>query len=89
MAVKLTLPEPMRPVPLEMVTQDAPLVAVQLHPLPVLTATLLGPPLTGRATLAGEIVKVQGGAACVMVNTRVPTVIDPVRAPPPVLAATE
>jgi hypothetical protein len=88
-AVKLTVPEPARPVPLEMVTHVAPLVAVQLHPTPVVTLTLLLPPLALIARLAVEIVKLQGGAACVIVNTLVPIVIVPVRASVPVFAATE
>ena len=88
-AVKLTVPEPVRPVPFEMVTHAAPLVAVQLHPTPAVTLTLLLPPLALIARPAGEIIKVQGGAACVIVKEPVPIDIVPVRASVPVFAVTE
>ena len=88
-AVKLTEPEPLRPVPLEMVTHAAPLVALQLHPTPVVTLTPLLPPPAAIARLAGEIVKVHGAAACEIVNTLVPIVTEPVRANVPVFAVTE
>lgn len=88
-AVKLILPEPDRPVPLEIVTHAAPLVALQLHPTPVVILTLLLPPPAAIARPIGEIVKVHGGAACVTVNTLVPMVIEPVRASVPVFAVME
>ena len=88
-AVKLTLPAPMRPVPLEMVTHDAPLVAVQAHPAPVVTETMLLPPLTDSAMLVGEIVYEQGAAACVMVKMLLPMVSVPVRETDPGFAANE
>jgi hypothetical protein len=88
-AVKLTVPEPERPVPLEMVTHAAPLVALQLHPTPVVTLTLLLPPPAAIARLVGEIVKVHAAAACMTVNMLVPIVTVPLRASVPVFAATE
>lgn len=88
-AVKLIEPEPDRPVPFEMVTHDAPLVALQVQPTPVVMATLLVPPLAFIARPIGEIVKEQGAGACVTVNMLVPTVIVPVRLSVPVFAVTE
>jgi hypothetical protein len=88
-AVKLILPEPDRPVPLEIVTHAAPLVALQLQPTPVVMLTLLVPPPAASARPIGEIVKVHGAAACVTVNTLVPIVTVPVRASVPVFAVTE
>jgi hypothetical protein len=88
-AVKLIVPEPVRPVPLEMVTHVAPLVALQVHVAPVVMLTLLVPPFAVIASPAGEIVNVHGGAACVIVKTLVPIVIVPVREVVPVLAVTE
>jgi hypothetical protein len=88
-AVKLMLPEPRRPVPLEMVTHEAPLVAFHAHPVPVATETRLLPPPADIARLVGEIVYEHGAAACVIVNKPVPTAIVPVRPSVPVLAATE
>jgi len=88
-AVKLIEPEPDRPVPLEIVTHGAPLVALQVQPTPVVMATLLVPPLAFMARPIGEIVKEHGAAACVTVNTLVPTVIVPVRESVPVFAVME
>jgi hypothetical protein len=88
-AVKLTEPEPDRPVPLEMVTHAPPLVALQLQPRPVVTLTLLLPPPAAMASPAGEIVKLHGAAACVMVTVALPIVTVPVRASVPVFAVTE
>jgi hypothetical protein len=88
-AVKLILPEPDRPVPLEIVTHAAPLVALHVHPTPVVILTLLLPPPAAIASPIGEIVKVHGAAACVIVNTLVPMVIVPVRASVPVFAVIE
>ena len=88
-AVKPTVPEPLRPVPLEMVTHDAPLVAVQLHPSPVVTLTLLVPPMADITRVGGQIVKLQGTPACVIENELVPTLMLPVRASVPVFAASE
>ena len=59
-AVNPTLPEPLPLAPLVIVTQDAPLVAVQLHPLLVVTVTVLLPPVAVKERLVGEIVYAQG-----------------------------
>jgi hypothetical protein len=88
-AVKLTVPDPDRPVPLDIVTHGAPLVALQLHPTPVVTLTLPLPPPAAIARPVGEIVKVHGAAACVIANTLVPIVTVPVRASVLVFAVTE
>lgn len=88
-AVKVMLPEPDLPVPLEIVTQAAPLVALQVHPTPVVTLTLLLPPPAAIASPIGEIVKVHGAAACEIVNTLVPIDTVPVRVSVPVFAVME
>jgi hypothetical protein len=88
-AVKLMLPEPDRPVPLEIVTHAAPLVALHVQPTPVVILTLLLPPPAAIASPIDEIVKVHGAAACVIVNMLVPMVIVPVRASVPVFAVIE
>jgi len=88
-AVKLTLPAPVRPVPLEMVTHEAPLVALHEHPEPVETLTRLVPPEADIARLVGEIVYEHGAAACVIEKILVPMVTVPVREKDPVFAATE
>jgi hypothetical protein len=54
-AVKPTVPEPVPAAPLEIVTHDAPLVAVQLHPEVVVTLTVPLPPAADSDRLAGEI----------------------------------
>ena len=54
-ALKPAEPEPV-PLPPEIVTHDAPLVAVQPHPLDVVTATVPPPPAADIAMFAGEIV---------------------------------
>jgi hypothetical protein len=88
-AVKLMLPEPDRPVPLEIVTHAAPLVALQEHPTPVVILTLLVPPPAAIARPIGEIVKAHAAPACVIINELVPIVIVPVRESVPVFAVTE
>ncbi len=65
-AVNPTLPLPLPVAPLEIVTHDAPLVAVQAHPAAAVTVTVPGPPAAGSAWLAGEIVYEH--ARCVTVN---------------------
>ena len=64
------------------------LVAVHAQPVDAVTATV--PVLAVDATLAdaGEIVGVQGAAACVTVNVLPPTVSVPVRCVAVVFAAT-
>ena len=75
--------------PALIVSQASLLVAVQLQPVPAVTATL---PVVAadvvRFDEVGEIVNVQGAPACVTVNVCPPTVIVPVRDVVPVLAAT-
>ena len=65
------------------------LVALQLHPVPAVTATL---PVVAtddvRFDDVGEIVNVQGAPACVTVYVFPPIVIVPVREVVPALAAT-
>jgi len=87
-AVNPTLPEPEPLAPLVIVTQEALLVAVQLHPVAVVTITVPLPPAAGSDWLVGEIVIEQAGAAWVTVNVLPPTVSVPVRGVGPVFAAT-
>jgi len=87
-AVNPTLPEPVPVAPVRMVTHEALLVAVQLHPAPAVTATVPMPPEAGRDWLVGEIVNEHGAAACVTVNVLAPIVSVPVRGVVPVFAAT-
>src|SRR5205814_1170960 len=70
------------------VTQLTPLVAVQLHPAPVVTVKDPVPPDDGSDCEIGESAYVHGAAACVTVNVCPPTVIVPVRALVALLAAT-
>jgi hypothetical protein len=49
--------------PLDIVTHDAPLAAVQAHPELVVTETLPVPPAAGTVPLVGAIVYEQGAAA--------------------------
>jgi hypothetical protein len=51
-----TLPVPVPLAPAEIVTHDAPLVAIQLHPAVVVTVTAPVPPMPGSEWLAGEMV---------------------------------
>lgn len=87
-AVNPTLPEPVPLAPLEIVTHDAPLVAVQLHPEVVVTVTVALPPVADSDWLVGEIVYEQGAAAWVTVNVLLPTVNVAVRETVAVFAAT-
>jgi hypothetical protein len=86
-AVYSTVPEPVPVVPLEIATQEASLVAVQLHPRVVVTVTVPLPPAVENAWLAGEIVYEQGDAAWVTVNVRPAIVSVPMRFIVPALAA--
>lgn len=63
------------------------LVAVQAHPLPVPTFTLLNAGAEVSDTLVVESTTLQSGAACVTEKTRPPIVSDPVRAVFEVFAA--
>jgi hypothetical protein len=57
-----TLPEPLPVAPLTIVTHDAALVALQLHPALVVTVTVTLPPFAASELLVGEIVNAQGAA---------------------------
>jgi hypothetical protein len=87
-AVNPTLPELVPLAPLEIVTHDALLVAVQLHPAVVVTVTVPLPPAADSAWLVGEIAYAQGAAAWLTVNVLPPMVSVPVRDVVPVFAAT-
>ena len=87
-AVNVTLPEPLPVAPLEIVTHDAPLVAVQVQPAVVVTVTVPLPPPGANDWLVGEIANAQGTAACVMVNVDPAIVSVPTRLVVPVWAAT-
>jgi hypothetical protein len=64
------------------------LVAVHAQPVDAVTATVPVPAAAVTLADAGEIVGVQGAAACVTVNVLPPMVSVPVRAVPVVFAAT-
>ena len=68
-------------------SHDPPPVAVQLHPLVVVTLTVPVPPVAVSDRLAGEIVYAHA-PACVTVNVLPATVSVPVREAVAVLAAT-
>jgi hypothetical protein len=87
-AVNPTLPEPVPAVPLEIVTHDAPLVAVQLHPEDVVTMTVPLPPAADSDWLVGEIVYAQAVAAWLTENVLPPAVTVPVRETVPGFAGT-
>jgi hypothetical protein len=61
-AVNPTLPEPLPVAPLVIVTHEAPLAALQLHPAIAVTVTVPLPPLAASEVLVGEIVNAQGAA---------------------------
>ena len=86
-AVNPTVPNPVRFVPLEMVTHDAGLEALHGHPAAVVIVTMPVPPEAFNAWLAGEIEYEHATAAWVTVKVWPPTVTLPVREPP-VFAAT-
>jgi hypothetical protein len=87
-AVNLTLPEPLPVAPLVIVTHEAPLVAVQLHPAVVVTVTVPLPPDPASDWLVGEMVNAQGGPACVTERVLPATATVPVRDVVPVFDAT-
>lgn len=62
-AVNETVPEPVPVEPLDIVTQDAALAAVQPHPELVVTVAVPVPPAAGNVTLVGAIVYEQVAAA--------------------------
>lgn len=84
-----TLPEPVPLAPLEIVTHDAPLVAVQLQPAVVVTSTEPLPPAADSDWLAAEIANEHGGAAWVTVNVSPPMLSVAVRETVPVFAVIE
>jgi hypothetical protein len=87
-AVNPTLPEPVPFAPLVIVTQDAPLDAVQVQPVVVETETMLLPPFADIDRLVGVMVYEQEAAAWVTVKVLPPIVRIPVREVVVVLAAT-
>ena len=74
--------------PAVIVAQLALLVAVHAQPVAAVTATVPVPAAAVTFADAGEIVGVQGAAACVTVNVLPPTVSVPVRDVAVVFAAT-
>lgn len=80
-------PEPLPEAPLVIVTQDAPLDAVQAQPAVVVTATEPDAPPAATDRLVGEIENEQA-AACVTVNSDPAIVNVPVRLLVTVFAAT-
>ena len=87
-AVNPTLPEPVPAAPLDTVTHEAKLVAVQLHPEVVATLTVPLPPAADSDRLVGEIVYEQGIPAWLTENVGPPVVTVPVRETVPSFAAT-
>ena len=77
--VKLTEPAPEPVAPLVMVIQEAPLPAVQLQPVVVVTAADPVPPAAVTVWLVGEIESEHADAFCVTVNVWLPIVMVPVR----------
>ena len=73
--VKLTEPAPEPVAPLVMVIQAAPLPAVQLQPVVVVTAADPVPPAAVTVWLVGEIENEHADAFCVTVNVWPPIVI--------------
>ena len=86
--VNPTPPEPVRLAPLVIVTHGAPLVAVQLHPVAVVTETLLLAPLADIDWLVDDIMYEQDVPTWVTVKVFPPTVSVPVRGVVPGFAAT-
>lgn len=84
--VTVPLPEPLAPP--ATVTQPAPLVADQPHPVVVVTARLAGPPPAATACVEGEMVNVQFAPDWVTVNVCPAMVSVPVRGVVAVVAAT-
>ena len=75
--------------PESMVIHDAPVVAVQVQPLVLVTAIVLAPPLAVGDADVGDTPKVQAGAAAWVIVTACPaTVSVAVREEVVVLAAT-
>lgn len=86
--LKATVPLPEPLAPLVIVIHDALLVAVHVHPLPLVTVNdPVAPPETTLVE-TGESEYVQDAAACVIVNVWPPAVTVPVRAAVVAFAAT-
>jgi hypothetical protein len=86
--VNATLPGPVPAAPLEIAAHGAALVAVQLQPVVVVTATAPPPVALVNDWLIGVIVNTQGAAACVTVNVAPAIVRVPTRLTVAVFAAT-
>jgi hypothetical protein len=88
--VKVTVPDPVRPVPFVNVKKLLALVALHAQPVCVVTVMLPVVPPYGAVVVAGLIEYVQGAgaAACETLNVWPATVAVPVRAVCAVLAAT-
>jgi hypothetical protein len=86
--LKVTVPDPVPVVLLEIVTQAALLDAAQLQVDDVVIVTVPVPPLDGNVWLVGEIVKTHGVEGWVTENVLSAMVIVPVRDVDPVFAAT-
>ena len=86
-AVNVTVPLPVPDAPPLIVSQGAPLEAVQLHQDPVVTATFAVPPAAVKETLDGESVIAQLVAGSAIVNGCPPIVAVELRAPPGLAAA--
>jgi hypothetical protein len=84
----VTEPLPLPAAPALMVIHASLLVAVHAQPVDAVTATVPVPAAAVTLADAGEIVGVQGAAACVTVNVLLPIVSVPVRKVPVVFAAT-
>jgi hypothetical protein len=78
-AVKLTLPLPEPLLPLVMVSQAAPLVAVHVQPVPAVTVDIAFPPAAGTVWLSGVTMKLQEVPLCVIVTVCPATLNVPTR----------
>jgi hypothetical protein len=88
--VTVTLPLPVPLLPFVMVSQLVPLAAVQSHPLPAVTATVVDSPAAGDVRELGAIEYAHGSVApaCVTLNVWPAIVTEPVRCDVDVLVAT-
>ena len=84
----MTVPVAVPLAPPVTVIQLALLVALQAHPLVVVTIVLPVPPAEPRFWEVDDKVKLHATPLCVTVNTRVPAVSDPTRELLDVFAAT-
>src|SRR5262249_36068033 len=91
-AVKLTVPLPLPLAPAVIEIQDAVVVACHVHPVAAVTAICPGPPAGATVNDVGFSVIAHAGPVpedCVTGKLTPPIVKDPLRAVPPVFAATE